>query len=1197
MASGDRARPGSIAGASGDGGTEYRRGVAAYAVACGLAGASLPGVGVPPAHARVASVSLETDFSVDDIAITFDSGWRAFVQAKRTLNAGKPLKDAVAQWVHLVGEGLDPAKDRLVIVAGTLSEPMRQLRQVLERGRTDLPGSPTGGEADILAKVQKLLVDLDEADREKVLKCAVIWELKAEEADEPGSQQAIGHLRQIVADTGHDSARKAWTTLTSVSGRTARLRGGYRLAGWFAVLHGEGAQLTCNGTSPAAELETWRQARARYTARLIRRGSEIDLRMLGAELPAIAFDKADAGIKVSTNGSDDRDDRELIWAFLRRGRVILTGLPGGGKSVALKRLAAQLGSDPMLPLPVMVSLREVDALGSSTSFRDRIIAVAVREASASDRALLTAEIDERLDSDGGIALLFDSLDETYDRRAKVVSAVDDLVADLPEGVCIILATRDVAYGQAATLGWPQVRLSPPSTAENAAMAVLESAATAGMVDPSERADWIKVRHEWVLSALEKEEVLCETPLMPILLSLLAARKSTAQLPERRARILEAMVTDVVVGRELRRSDGRTLGPLNGLALDTAGIQAFTSEAAEIQNSQGKANSHSVVEAITADFRDDWGLPLGQARTAALEAVRVFDESGIFVLSGANEIVVPRIALFAEIGDAMHVVSRTEEIPTWVEARIVGRQFEPLVLACTLEAAVVSAAASALTSKPDQVALARALAQGFKEGAKLDDDTVACVCRSLIAHVEEGTREGWSNWEALLWLPVPADLRDSAEAAAKAHGAEHSLVARASFVLKYAPQQLDIKQTQVLQEVLALRSLPDRPSESTGTQAEFVSYFGDRTLTKTQLSAAELLLDHVPNSGSLVAERAIGAPSGLQKSLMRLLEERGFEDDVRSIHEETLKSIKSFKIPPLFDGYDDEIYGQFLQLVAEHPPAELSATQEARLHELAEFVTTLQLNDAGAVHLHKQDDDVLRELIELAATLYGFDRGILSSQAAIALERMEHWEGTDPYFALFDNSEERSAASWHAVACPDAAVRLLLRLFTLGVGQAWFAAKSLCGAPVADEAVPLLRALLPRLVSSTRHLDMAAMTLASITSGPEPGCWTNSSDPVLRAVAAKTVKAISGDAVSEQLQALLDDIDGHVQEAAIRRVVRYRPADLGAILDGVANRALPGWMCLSCRTVNPPPGPTSCSNDKCFHMGANPAKLALSFKSS
>lgn len=628
------ARPGSVAGASGDAGTQYRRGVAAYAAACGLAGVSLPELEIPPAHARVTSVSLETDNAVDDIRIDFESGWRALVQAKRSLRIGTPLNEAVGQWVHAAKAGLDPAKDRLVIVAGTLSGPMKTLQQVLNRGRTDHPGAPTKSEANVLATVRKLLDHLSKGEQDLVLKCAVIWELKVEEPSEPGSLQAIGHLRHVVSDCSHDTSRQAWSTLMDVSGRAARLRGGYELAGWLAALHGEGIAITREGSGPAAVLEIRRQALEQYEARVVRDGSEIDLRALGAELPPLRLDDADARVKVVDPDDNQRNERDLIWAFLRRGRMVLTGLPGGGKSTALRQLAAQLCSDPTLPLPVRVSLRDIDQFDSSMGFRDRLIAVAVRNERKDDREVLTAEINDRLDNAGDVALLLDSLDETYDRRRTVISEISALVADISPGVSILLATRDVAYGQAATLGWSSLRLHSPSDAERTVTAILEVAApktepTAG------RSRWISEREAWVRSALAQDTLLAETPLIPVLLTILAVRRATELLPLRRARILEAIVQDFVAEHELQRGNGQTLGRLEQRESVTASMHAFTSAAAEIQSSEGKASAKSVVEAIAADLREPWGLAPAQARTAGQDAVRLFDESGIFVMSGGR----------------------------------------------------------------------------------------------------------------------------------------------------------------------------------------------------------------------------------------------------------------------------------------------------------------------------------------------------------------------------------------------------------------------------------------------------------------------------------------------------------------------------------------------------------------------------------
>lgn len=423
-----------------------------------------------------------------------------------------------------------------------------------------------------------------------------------------------------------------------------------------------------------------------------------------------------------------------------------------------------------------------------------------------------------------------------------------------------------------------------------------------------------------------------------------------------------------------------------------------------------------------------------------------------------------------------------------------------------------------------------------------------------------------------------------------------MVARASIVVQFDHQTFDARHSQLLEEVLALRSLPDRPSSGEAGSVLPSAWFVDRTLASTQLQAAEVLLENVPGASSHVAACAIGAPQGLRDSLTQLLADKGCEVDVRFVHEDAAKIAGEVRFPTWWADYDEDVYAQFIRLVAAAgTPAELTTAQATLLSELADFVATLQMNDGGVQHLHRQSDAFLRDLIELAATLYNFDRGVLASQATVVLDRMERWGGTDPYFALFDNSRERDDPDWCEVRSPEASVQLLTRLFTLGIGQANFAARSLWKATVVDEAAPRLRALLPRLVVSTQHQRMAAIALASLESGPEPECWTASDDPVLRTVAADMIDVMSGDVVSNQLRALLDDKDGYVQEAAVRRVVRCRPADLPVILNRIAGQALPGWMCLSCRTDNPPPGSTSCSNANCYRVGPNPAKLAMGFQ--
>lgn len=436
---------GGIGGASGDAGVEYRRAVAAYAVAHGLANVPLQGFGVAPPSAQVAAVSLETDDPVDDIRIDFRSEAVSYVQAKRTLRKGKALTSAVAQWARAAKRGLEPGRDHLVIVTGSLSGPLKVLQRVLRRLKTDRPASLTGKEQAELDHLRALLTSLGDEARAKVLRCASIHVIEVEETDEAGAREAALLLTKFVEPAHLTSA---WQALVRSAGVTARLRGGFDMRGWLDQLRDEGIAIRTEGGTLATTLESERRAVERYIAAAQRKAATIDLRPLGARLRPIPIEDVDAGVEV--HDADRRGTSPLLWSFLRRGHAILTGLPGAGKSTALVRLAAVI---PRIDdwLPIRASLREVDALDHTRPFRERLLEVAVRNVVPADRPYLLSDLSNRLES-GAAVLLLDGLDETYRRRATVVAEVDQFLAACSTDLFVLLSTRDVAYGQAATLG-------------------------------------------------------------------------------------------------------------------------------------------------------------------------------------------------------------------------------------------------------------------------------------------------------------------------------------------------------------------------------------------------------------------------------------------------------------------------------------------------------------------------------------------------------------------------------------------------------------------------------------------------------------------------------------------------------------------------------------------------------------------------
>ena len=152
---------------------------------------------------------------------------------------------------------------------------------------------------------------------------------------------------------------RAWRDLVAHCGRVGRLRGGFGVEGWVRLLQEEGYAVTGTDT-PAGGAARQAEALDRYRDLLRSRGTVVDLRPLGADTAPIPLAEMDASVECVPAAADRRDAEPLPWSLLRRHRVLLTGLPGGGKSVAIAAAAAVLADAAGAPLPLVVSLRDVD---------------------------------------------------------------------------------------------------------------------------------------------------------------------------------------------------------------------------------------------------------------------------------------------------------------------------------------------------------------------------------------------------------------------------------------------------------------------------------------------------------------------------------------------------------------------------------------------------------------------------------------------------------------------------------------------------------------------------------------------------------------------------------------------------------------------------------------------------------------------
>lgn len=1203
---------GPVGGASDDAGVEYRRAVAAYAATCGLAGVHLPGVAVAEPDAYVEVVSLETEGAVDDIEVQFTSGWTASIQAKRTLKRGTPLTNAVKQWVVAGKAGVDPSRERLVIASGSLNGPMRNLRTALDRRRLSPAGPATAAQEEILDHVIDLLGDLTAKQRNAVLDAAVIWEIEVEETDQPGAREALSHLRSSGYPIPPRRATAVWGELRAAAGRLARNRAGATLQGWLLELRKGGMVIERPGDNPAGDIERQRQALERYYERLVRESREIDLRALGARLPPLPIEGADSGVKVGTDPEDTRDKTDLIWAFLRLGRVVVTALPGGGKSTAVKRVAGDLatklqrsldaGADTThYPFPVRASLRDINARSDVVSFRDRMIAIATRDDSKRDKEILSTEIEDRLDNDRPIALLLDALDETHHDRAHVVADLHNFLQSVPAGVCVLVATRDVAYGDAASLGWPDLRLLPPEEPSAPVGPLLAAAAAHLRIKEAERDEWVRQRKEWTSSIMSREPALRETPLTPLLLSILAIERTVDRLPQTRPEVLRDVVTTVVSRRELTRQGDQTLGPLTGSDLDSAATRAFAAEGSTILDHDGIAPVEKAAAAIADTLADHWNLARGHAESAGIDAVRLFDDTGLFVIDPAASTVSSRLALFSEVADAINAIGNPQTLPDWVDSRVAADKVEPVVLAAALDEDARSVFEAAFEAGRDNSSLVRGAIQALQDGADLSDHIVQLLREQVIAEIGTGTAEGWARWQTLREIGLPPSLGAEAVAAAAEHSPAHATLVQAFLDLeRHSAEGIRSAPGAVL-EILRVRRLPtsQRKEESAPIpkpeSGDWKILLGDqRALADVQLRAAEVLIGHEPETIDLIASLAEDTSRGHRKRLLQLLADSGHQERAKQLRTDELSTLKKLD---WFANFDETRYQHLLAILSEGPQRALSTEQTVRLGALGDFLETMGMNDAGANNLYNQNDDYLRNILDLGVTLFGFDQATIASQAQIALARLraegdDGDEGFVSYFSLFNFARERTENDWTAVADVSVAVDLILQLFWLTRDQAHLAMKMLWASRKAKPfAVPLLRPLIDDVGSSPAHQRLVAITLIMFKVRPEPGSWVTSENPVLRAVAARTIGAIKNGKSTPRFTKLLFDEDGQVREEAINNIADNSDPIIDELLAQVAEER-PGWMCLACRTVNPNGLSMGCAREGCYASNPRPDKVAL-----
>lgn len=1105
-------RKSSFGGAADEAGGAYRAGVAAVIAAHLLYGWDLQALGLSKGVAVPNTLRLEADEAVDDIVVELSGGGRAFLQAKRTLRLatapGSQLARAISQCRRAVIESeLDPLTDRLVIVSGSIPGPIRDLKEALRRQRDPFSGAMSKAQATALRRFEPLLQGLNRVHRARLLDCLTIWHCDAEEQDGDAAERAAALLDGTIVP--HGMGQRAFQALVAKAREIARLRSGLDADGLIDCLKEADIELTDDASGArAARIVARQHASARYRQRVQIAGDSIRLLGVGAGLPELPLADIDASVEATEPWLEEErpSERPLDLLIRRRGRLILTGLPGAGKSTALRRAAAVQAGETGSPLPIVVRLDVLARKLEHSGFADSVVELASEDAPPADRELLREALREAI-AKGRATLFLDALDEARGKSRGVIGSIMSFLDGADPSVEVLLATRDTKIADAAALGFRQARLSEPEDLDRTIEGVLRAFALHRAIDAPK--EWVKPRERWVNRVLSRDPDLKSTPLMPILLAVSAAQTDHSQLPEVRAEILRRVIRDVVSEWEAGRTrDGMLeLGGVKGTQATEALLECFIVEgvtlAAELRPSEER-----VASMLAATLEEKWKLAPGAAKATAREAIAFWDEAGVFLKSPQGDLE-PRVKLFSELADAWHHSSaEDEQSREWVRKALAdGERDEALKLAASLSKAAGEELVRAAVRNERAPDVFLAL-EAIRQGAKVEDAVIDEIVEGLSGLVASGGETGIKAAGELVAMDVPQHLRDQTLGCIQRElPHDHALVAEVRATVNWNLEQDGAAMAQ-FQEVLA--SDPPKPVEKPRDVRARLRLSGvDGRWSAAVAAAAEILVPLSESNAALAARQIERVGGRSAQRIVDVIKAAGHGDLVADFEKRFGRAMKqaNFWIEGL--ARSNEADDLFLEMVAESGGgAELSIREQRGLDELVDFYFTLGIPDSESFSFAEMTLSAptrMRELVRAAVVLGGFDTAKLASEARLFRHRADLPESSSLSQIVYMPGGDRGLDRWSRVKKPDRLVDELIRQLGGARFSAHRAAAALAAAPQSLEVHSKLLSKLD-LMKGWR-LELAGL-LALETSSNEGEAlelatgWAREGKPPLRRIAGR-----------------------------------------------------------------------------------------------
>jgi hypothetical protein len=971
-------------------------------------------------------------------------------QAKRSCGNDRSLISTVHQWEKQCNYLRDG--DRVALVVRNPRGPVRDLQAALHDLRTELPGPDTEAKRKAIQAVRRNFTNILGSTSEDALLRAAHCVICA--AEKPGDAQfdiAVSLLDGVIVPAGLGEA--AFKLLQRNFQENAAAGEGSGIAHWIGWLSeaGYSPQGDPHG-SPGQKVAAENLALAEYRKNWAKKENKLYYALLAQDLPAIEVPRLARTFQVSIASSNGETEKKksLLAVARRLDRFILVGLPGSGKSTAIKQVAANWAARADAPTPIVISLQEVAQRITDPSqvTRRLLLDIATSDFDPHLQESLLRALNGLIDA-GEVAIFLDGLDECRQLVGVVSLGLIDFLQEIDPIIPVVVTARDNALPAARNLGFTELRLAEPELLDRTMVKILEAVADV-RVPRASRDSWLEVKRQCIEDARDNNSDIWHVPLLATLLTLLISSTDIDIFPQSRAQILLEVVRDSVRKWEVNRLTIDPPGSWNESLRPAHLIDGFAAIGHAISGTTA-VSARQVDDAVVLMLRSRWSCSTGEAEALAPQIRWFWDERvGVFVVRDNGRRMEARSRQFVEIAEAMWVVQQSvEDVSSWLASAINDATMEDTVsLASGLSSDVTRMLLDVALGARDPNVQARGLlwllkaeVDDQKLPAELVEQLIIATCSQYrkirsesTPSVERGDGKvltsvdqimsnvnarqmrvdgfGWTHLAYLARVKFPSDarqLRDQKFSSLNLVGIRNNVL-RALAALTDADadhRALSHEEVGTVAELLRMDiDLPDRQPPTQVSRSRVVIHPSDPLITG-HAEAATLALRHLGSFSDDVLEHlrnvAKRGPASNYPTFAAALGARGV-----SITSGLEKSVREFA--RLFgegDGWSGIIEPVAVLRIREGmlPPSRRERWKMSSLVGLMEAMGVAEVEVGDYRVATESDASRLPSFISAFASVCGFDVSSCALQAKRVLDTDED-ERREEYDALFAALGER-----------------------------------------------------------------------------------------------------------------------------------------------------------------------------------------------